>query len=387
MTETLEEIPFPFAARAEDSYTAFESVKRWKADTGRSVLGYFPVYFPEEVAHAMGLLPVGLYGASGRLSLDMATAHTQSFICSISRSVFQMALQGNLDVFDGLVFSNICDVARNLSGITKRNLREKYVDYLHYPINNASSYAARYLREEYARIALGLEKVAGKPLRTDDLRSSIAVFSEKRRLLRVLAQLRRSEPWFIPYTEWYSVMRAGVVMPVEDYVPALKAYQEAVAAREGKPMDRIRVVVAGTFCEQPPLLLMKTIEDAGCYIVHDEALIGSRWMGEVPAGEADPLSSLARAYAENPEPLTVRFHPDIDKRSHFAALLASTGAQGVIFCTPKFCEPALYDSVIFKGVLEKAKVPYLHLEYEESASSFEHDRTMVETFVESILFE
>ncbi len=382
------EIPSsPFAAAAEDSYTAFTSVKRWKETAGGSAVGYFPVYFPEELAHAMGLLPVGLYGASGRLSLDMATAHTQSFICSISRSVFQMALQGQLDLFDGLVFSNICDVARNLSGITKRNLEERYVDYVHYPINNGTAYAARYLREEYARVASGLGKVAGKALQDDALRASIALFNEKRRLLRELVQLRRSEPWLVSYAEWYATMRAGLLMPVEEYVPALRTYLGSVSVREGKPMDRIRVVVTGTFCEQPPLMLMKTIEDAGCYVVHDEALIGSRWMGEVPATEADPLLSLATAYAENPEPLTVRFHPDIDKRARYADLLASTHAQGAVICTPKFCEPALYDSVIFKGVLENAKAPYLHLEYEESASSFEHDRTMVETFVESILFE
>ncbi len=382
------EIPSsPFAVAAEDSYTAFESVKRWKAATGGSAVGYFPVYFPEELAHAMGLLPAGLYGASGRLSLDMATAHTQSFICSISRSVFQMALQGHLDLFDGLVFSNICDVARNLSGITKRNLKERYVDYVHYPINNGTAYAARYLREEYARIASGLGKVAGKDLRDGALRASIVLYNEKRRLLRELVQLRRSQPWLVPYTEWYATLRAGLLMPVEEYVPALRAYLGGLAAREGKPMDRLRVVVTGTFCEQPPLMLMKTIEDAGCYIVHDEALVGSRWMGEVSAMEADPLLSLATAYAENPEPLTVRFHPDIDKRARYSDLLASTKAQGAVICTPKFCEPALYDSVILMGVLDAQKVPYLHLEYEESASSFEHDRTMVETFVESILFE
>ncbi len=377
----------PFAAAAEDSYTAFDSVRRWKEAHGGAAVGYFPVYFPEELAHAMGLLPVGLYGASGRLSLDMATAHTQSFICSISRSVFQMALQGHLDIFDGLVFSNICDVARNLSGITKRNLKERYVDYLHYPINNGTPYAERYLRDEYVRIAAGLTELAGIDLDPEALRTSIGLYNEKRRLLREVARIRRSQPWLVPYTEWYATIRAGLILPVEEYVPTLRAYLGGLATREGKPMDRIRVVVTGTFCEQPPLMLMKTIEDAGCYIVQDEALLGGRWMGEVPTTEADPLLSLAAAYAGNPEPLTVRFHPDIDKQAHYATLLASTAAQGAVICTPKFCEPALYDSVIFKGVLEKTKLPYLHLEYEESASSFEHDRTMVETFVESILFE
>lgn len=384
---TLADGPSSLLTAAEDSYTTFDSVKRWKEGTGRAALGYFPVYFPEELAHAMGLLPVGLYGASGRLSLDMATAHTQSFICSISRSVFQMALQGSLGVFDALLFSNICDVARNLSGITKRNLETTHVDYIHYPVNNGSAHAVRYLREEYARIATGLEAVAGGPLHQDALRASIAVYNEKRRLQRELVDLRRSKPWLIPYTEWYGRMRAGLLMPVEDYNLALRAFLEEARAREGKVMDRIRVVVAGTFCEQPPLPLMKTIEDAGCYIVHDEALIGSHWIGEVPAAEPDPLLSLAGAYVRNSEPLTVRFHPDIDKRSRFAALVESAKAQGVVFCTPKFCEPALYDSVIFKGVLDQMKIPHLHLEYEESASSFEYDRTMVETFVESILFE
>ncbi len=387
MAAVLEVSSSPFADAAEDSYTSFGAVKRWKEKTGGSAVGYFPVYFPEELAHAMGMLPAGLYGASGRLSLDMATAHTQSFICSISRSVFQMALQGHLNLFDGLVFSNICDVARNLSGITKRNLTGRYVDYLHYPINNGTVYAARYLREEYARIATGLAKIAGSGLDLEALRASIGLYNEKRRLLRELVRLRRCQPWLVPYTEWYATMRAGLVLPVEEYVPALRAYVSGLSAREGKPMDRIRVVVTGTFCEQPPLMLMKTIEDAGCYIVHDEALLGSRWMGDVSSTEADPLFSLAKAYAENPDPLTVRFHPDIDKRAHYATLLSSTAAQGAVICTPKFCEPALYDSVIFKGVLETEKVPYLHLEYEESASSFEHDRTMVETFVESILFE
>ncbi len=375
------------AAAAEDSYTDFASVRRWKEETGGSTLGYFPVYFPVELAEASGLLPVGLYGASGRLSLDIATAHTQSFICSISRSVFQMALQGHLDVFDGLVFSNICDVARNLSGITKRNLQGRFVDYLHYPINNGSPSAARYLRDEYARLASGLETLAGRRLDSETLRARIAVHNEKRKLLRELVELRRSRPWLIPYTEWYAAMRAGTILPTDEYVAVLRALHADATRREGKPMDRIRVVVAGTFCEQPPLMLMKTIEDAGCFLVHDEALIGMRWLGDVAVDAPDPLLALARAYVENPEPLTVRFHPNIDKQGRYAALLASTGAQGVIFCTPKFCEPALYDSMIFKGVLEKAKIPYLHLEYEESASSFEHDRTMVETFVESILFD
>lgn len=131
---------------------------------------------------------------------------------------------------------------------------------------------------------------------------------------------------------------------------------------------------------------MKVIEDAGCYIINDEGLLGSRWLGKVET-EGDPILSLARAYIQNAEPLTVRFHPDINKQAYISNFLKSIRADGVIFLTPKFCEPALYDYMIYKSTLDEIKMPYLHLEYEESSSSFEHTRTMVETFAESILFD
>lgn len=383
----VEQLPNHFQAAAEDSFTKFESVVRWKSETRAPAVGYFPVYFPEELAHSLGILPVGVNGASGGVNLDIATAHTQSFVCSISRSVFQMALQGNLDMFDGLIFSNICDVARNLSGITKRNLQARYIDYLHYPINNSSVHAAEYLRSEYERLSQGLEKLAGRRLDKDKLNESIAVYNEKRALQRRLLELRRESPWLVPYTDWYSLLRAGSILPVESYVERLKSYLTGLGGREGRTKDKIRVAVVGNFCEQPPVMLMKVIEDAGCYIINDEALIGLRWLGHAPDDTEDPVATLARSYVSNPEPLTVRFHPDINKQEYLASFLTDIKAEGVVFLTPKFCEPALYDYMIYKGALDKTKLPYLHLEYEESSSSFEHARTMMETFAEGILFD
>ena len=43
-------------------------------------LGHFPVYFPEEIAHAAGLLPVNVIGGGNKLELKHADAHMGSFI-------------------------------------------------------------------------------------------------------------------------------------------------------------------------------------------------------------------------------------------------------------------------------------------------------------------
>ena len=376
-----------FEAALEDSFVGFDTVRRWKAETGGRALGFFPVYFPEELAHALGFLPIRLFGAAGRVRLDSATSHTQSFICNIARSVFQLASEGALDVFDVLMFSNICDVARNLSGILKRNFASKNIDYLHYPVNGTSAHAAKYLAEEYRRLGSLLSAVSAVGFDREELRRSIVLYNEKRDLLRKLVVLKERKPWLIPYSEFYAAMRAGGAMPVEEYTEVLARYLRMIEERQEKTMDKIRVVVLGNFCEQAPLPLMRTIEDAGCYVVRDEALLGSWWVGQVDPDGGDPLLSFAQAYTANSTALTVRFHPRIDKQAYLLSMLKGVGVEGVIFCTPKFCEPALYDYMIYKSALDKAKIPYMHAEYEESSSSFETVRTMVETFAESILFD
>ena len=42
--------------------TDFPTVRRWR-EAGGKVAGHFQVYFPEEIAHAAGLLPFKVRGA------------------------------------------------------------------------------------------------------------------------------------------------------------------------------------------------------------------------------------------------------------------------------------------------------------------------------------
>jgi benzoyl-CoA reductase subunit C len=60
--------------------------------------------------------------------------------------------------------------------------------------------------------------------------------------------------------------------------------------------------------------------------------------------------------------------------------------QGVVFVSPKFCEPALYDSVLLKKAVEGAGLATLDFQYEEKMAVFETARAQAETFVEAILF-
>ncbi len=368
---------------AEDLSLSYAS--RWKEETGGKAIGHFPVYAPQEVIHAAGCLPVGIMGAWGLLEVDYADSRVQSFVCSVTRSTLEMGLRGNTDVLDGMVFTDICDVARNLSGVWARNFPDVMVEYLHLPQNVFSEASATYLERELDRFRRRLEGLSGGKVSDDSLQESIELYNLQRELLERAYTLRREKPWQLSAHDAYLLVRAAAHMPVEDHISFMEKALREVEAKSEKARDNIRVLMMGSFCEQPPLELLRIVEEAGCYVVDDELLPGYRWYTSPVPEDGSPLKSLARSYLDRARLSSVRF-PQKRRREAILDWLKEAGAEGVIFCTAKFCEPALYDYVLYKEALEAADVPYMHLEFEEKMSTFESARMQVETFVESILF-
>ncbi|HET7712612.1 MAG TPA: 2-hydroxyacyl-CoA dehydratase family protein, partial [Thermoanaerobaculia bacterium] len=107
----------------------FTAIRQWKeTHPGRKAVAYFPVYAPVEIIHASGALPVGVHGAGDQLDLQHADARFGSFICSIAKTTLELGMTGRLAPFDGFLFSSICDTARNLCWVLKRNQPTRYID-------------------------------------------------------------------------------------------------------------------------------------------------------------------------------------------------------------------------------------------------------------------
>ncbi|MHB1435643.1 MAG: 2-hydroxyacyl-CoA dehydratase subunit D [Thermoplasmata archaeon] len=362
----------------------FPTVRAWRKAGGKAV-GCFPVYTPQELIHSFGLLPVSMQGGGENLEISRADAALGSFLCSISKSTLEMALTGLLDPFDAFVFPYICDVSRNLDGIFTRVLPTRPSHMLHLPQNFTSPATIPFLVAEYRRLAEKLERVAGRPFSEEDLRASLEVFNEQRALVDRLATLRRETPWKVPLVEYYLLLRLGGLLPREVHVPLLARALAELEGRERKNKDAIRVVVVGPFCEQPTLELLQLVEDVGMYVVGEEFQMLHRWCPHIEPGEA-PLQSLATSYVRTPVDIGVRSTPTT-KGAAVLSRVDAARAQGVLFLTAKFCEPALEDVVLYRRALEARGIPYLHMEFEEKSTTYEQARLQLETFVESILFD
>jgi benzoyl-CoA reductase subunit C len=250
-----------------------------------------------------------------------------------------------------------------------------------------SRHTVDYLASEYLRLKTSYETVAGRAIDDDALRKSIEVYNEQRRMLRELYAIRAEKPQNLSTAESYILTRVATLMPPEEHIPILKEALAVIRERDEKPKDRIRVVLEGSFCEQPPLELIESLEAAGCYILDDDFLLGWRFFSEDIPLDGDPLRNLAESYIQRSVYSGVKHDTREPKSKHLIDKIKQTGAQAALLLSAKFCEPALFDYALYKRALEKEGIPHLFLEFEEKMWIFDKARTEIETFVESMLFD
>ncbi len=384
--------PLPIDAEAELA-AALETCHQLISDPAppatppgyRGTIGHFPVYFPEEIPHAAGLLPVNVLGGGNRLEIRHADARLGSFVCSICRSTTERGLNGSLQGLQGFVTHPICDAAKHLAGIWSRNFPEQLSEILYLPQNLHSEGAIRYIADEYRRFLADVERRVGSPVTDRALRHSVRTYNANRRLLRELYQVRREQPWRVSLTESYLLTRARTRMPCEDHSRLLERALHAIARREIAAQDKPRVVLVGGFCEQPPLEMLEAL-DANCYVVDDDLLIGLRWFTDDVPELGDPLWGLAASYVERSQVSPVQRDGKRTKEEWLLAVMKESKADAAIVTAAKFCEPGLDDQLAWAKDLDKQGKPYLVLEFEEKMTSFEQMAMQVETFAESLLF-
>jgi len=364
----------------------FNAVKQWKAAApGRKAIGYMPIYVPRELVHAAGMLPVGIFGGGDQLEVIQGDAYYQSYICRIPRSTIELGLTGRLDCLDGMLFPSICDVIRNLSGMWQILFKDKYVRYFDVPQNYEDEVGGTFYVHELEVLRNDLGKLRGAPITDAELNASIGVYNDNRAAVRDLYAYRSEKPWQAPTSEVYLILRAGMVLPPEDHTQLVRDYIAAADAVPRPKRDNARVVLTGSFCEQPPLGLIKSIEMSGCYIVDDDFILVTRWLqGDVPA-DGNPLEELSKAFLHKSASTAARYDAKREDKGVFLLKQVKTrGAEGVVFAAPSFCDPALLERPMLQDVLGKHKVPYTAFKYAENTGQMAPIREQAGTFADSI---
>jgi len=367
-------------ARALFREAARLSPGQWPARyPGRRAMGYLCSYVPEEMIHAAGWTPVRLRGSG--TPLRHADAHLQSFTCALCRSTLDQLLAGELaPALDGLIFAHTCDALQAQADLWARHSpRGHLVDTVMQPANLGSPAARPYLLAELERFRQRLADWTGRRLSDGDLRDSIALYDETRRLVGALHG-RRAD---LDAATFYTVLDAAQAMPREEFNPLLADFLAALPAATGGAGRQIpgpRLFLAGAVLDEPRLTEM--IDELGAFVAGDDLCTGTRHFHGDVGREGDPLAALADYYLRRP-PCPTKHHAAHEPGRHLVDQARRVQADGVLFVLAKFCEPHAFDYALVLPALERAGLPHLLLEMDQ-VPAMEAQRTRLQAFIEML---
>ena len=372
---TLEEISL-LASGLSNPY-----IEKWRSE-GKSVVGFFCSYVPEEIIFAADMLPYRVR-AVGCESTTMADVYMSQVNCSFSRACLEFAFDGRYDFLDGMVFVWSCDNLRRVYDIL-RELRPDDYRLLHFidvPHKDTEAAVDRFA-DDLTAFKEEIEKTFGVEITEDKLRESINTYNETRSLLKKFYDLRCAENPSITGAEALKVVLAGTVIPKPEYNELLRTLLGELQNRTGITDYRARLVIAGGGgCDDPEYF--QIMEDLGGLIVSDNICFGRRTFMEPVSNEGDLIRNLARAYLKRPS--CPRMCLKLAERSgEIRDLVEQSKADGVVFQRIRYCDLWGGDQLDIKKKMREAGIPLLALEREYRLSATGQLKTRVQAFLEQL---
>lgn len=356
--------------------------RRLKQETGRTMMGYFCSYAPEEIIYAAGMVPVRLFGTRGEIT--MADSHLQSYCCSLVRGGLESALSGSLDFLDGAVFPHTCDSIQRLSDIWRLNGGFAHHFDVVLPVKLNTPSARKYMKDVLSDFKKGLETSFGRQITNSDLNESIILFNTIRQQLKDVYEIRKNRPGFFAPSSVHRIVAASMIMERRDFQKNLSALLDNTGSDSSgaDKTGRRKVVLSGGICTHPDIY--EILAKAGADVVWDDLCTGGRYFQTpVSPDEKDPLAAIAERYLARS--LCPAKHSGIESRGReLVEMVRQHKAGGVVFLLLKFCDPHAFDYPYLKQFLDDAGIPSLLLEIEDQPPPEGQLLTRLETFVDML---
>lgn len=342
-------------------------------EAGEKVVLTAPVYTPEEIIHAMGLVPMGAWGAD--VPLEGAKEYFPAFICSVMQSILELGMRGVYEGASAIVIPSLCDSLKCLGQNWKYAVPSIPFIPMTYPQNRWGKVGTDFTRAGCERVIADLEKAAGAELDSAKLSESIKIYNAHNAAMRRLDEALARHPE-VSAAQRSDIFKSAFFMKKEEHTALV---EELLAALEGQEpgAEKLKVMTTGILCDSPALL--DIFDDLGLHIAADDVAAQSRQYRTDCAEDGDPLAALAEKFAAM-DNCSVLYDPD-KKRPHTIAEQAKArGVKGVVVVLTKFCDPEEFDYPPIKNACAGAGLAVTLVEVDRQMRNFEQARTVLETF-------
>ena len=362
------------------SYSAnpAKAISDYRKKTRKGVVGIMPVYCPEEIVHASGCLPVGIWGAP-KPTIAKAHAAWPPFACSVAQTITELEKNGVYNNLDAVIFSVPCDTLKCLSQKWD-SAKVPSIVFTH-PQNRKDSYNAAnvFAMEEYKIVKEKLEGILGVTITTDAIRNSITIYNENRAVCREFSDICAKYAGLITPSQRHAVFKARWFMEKGAHTALVKELIEAIKTQPVPDFKGKKIIVSGIMTE--PAEVLEIFEENGFAIVADDLAQESRQVREDVPYNADPFFALAKQW-NNFNGCSLAIDETKPKGRILVDAAKKYGADAVIICLMKFLEPEEFDYPFLLQDFEPEGIKSLFLEIDLESTSFEQFKTRVQTFAE-----
>ncbi|MFC1824999.1 2-hydroxyacyl-CoA dehydratase subunit D [Thermodesulfobacteriota bacterium] len=361
----------------------YHAVAEKKKESGKKVIGCFPMYLPEELIHASGMSPVVLW--AGNEPITVAHAHVPTFYCSIVRPFIDDWLKGRLDFLDGMIFYDTCLQVRALPFIFDKNKRPTYMEVIYHHAflpEVVRKPHKTYLMENLENLRKTLENFSGRKITDDLLRKSIQIYNKNRELLRRLYELRRKKAGLLKAKDIMSIVQASMLMPKEEHNQLLERLLTELEQMPAPGDGKVRLMAVGGLCRTVPYEILDLIERMGANIIDDDLYVGSKYFINDADPKADPIEALADRYFNRTPPCPTKGDWESNWGDYIIDRMRKNDADGAINFLVKYCAPhmAYYPDV--KQKMTEADIPELMIEIEHEQVPMGQLETRLQAFLE-----
>lgn len=371
---TAKEIINEFKAIADNLRKAMDDYKK---ETGKGAVGIMPVYCPEEIVHAAGYLPIGMWGAQKK-QISKARTYLPPFACSIMQSVMELQLEGVYDDLEAVIFSVPCDTLKCMS--QKWNRPVPAIVFTH-PQNRkiAKDAANVFAREEFNIVKEKLEDILDVHISNKAIKNSIAVYNENRAACREFSDVAAEYAAVVTPSDRHAVIKARWFMEKSRHTALVKELIAALKAEPAPEFKGKKIIVTGIQVE--PYDVLDIFQENGFAIVADDLAQETRNFRQDVPDDDDALMALARAWNEF-DGCSLATDANKPKGQMIIDAVKKYGADAVVVCMMKFCDPEEFDYPILLQEFEAAGVKNLYIEIDQESTAFEQVKTRIQTFAE-----
>lgn len=360
-----------------------EELYKFKKNSGK-IIGTFCIYVPDEIALAVGVLPIPLCGGSG-FSVTYADKMLPRDICPLIRSTF------------GMAFSNTCPYKKLKDfaiGETTCDAKKKAWDLfgfkvLEVPQKKNQIDKELWLKEVYYFKEL-MENLSGEKITSENLKPAIKIVNDKRRILQRIDEFRRLPDPPINGLDALLISQLALGMDIRKFIEIGQILVDELRERTNKNISAYdrkgkRILIAGSPSPLGNAKVHYIVESLGLRIVADESCTGLRYFSNLVDETETDLNEMLKAISDRYFSIDCAcFSPNKERIANILSTVKKYNIDAVVQNILQYCHGYNIEAKIVELELKKIGISSIKIETDYSEEDTEQIRTRIEAFAEML---